>query len=340
MRSGGDRIGRVNWFAEPGRYNIILCRRLRRYRLQTRIPQFASRLESDFRLIHQQTLAVTNQTRKSTSTVYTMIEKQCQPIHLTITDFHQSIVERIRESLPPGATLLHVSITGSRGKRIAIDHSDYDTKVLLIHSKRDYLLQKQRPSWHFEMDLNGIELEGTVTDYLRMSKYIQESNIQAHETFVGIPILTTPIAIELKSICDQSYDSQKLKGQYTGLLTAICKRKIEIEKRITTSNKLAFEAVYIALKVMFIHSNPEISPPFDAKELIRNSVLDKGTIIWVEQLLADRIANKAGEYEITQKFLELVNGAIDLPKDKQTKSKDRQQTIEEKLESLFLELMG
>ena len=49
---------------------------------------------------------------------------------------------------------------------MASEDSDYDTKVIVLNSKRNYLLSKVKTAHNFKTDLDGIELEGTIIDIL------------------------------------------------------------------------------------------------------------------------------------------------------------------------------
>ena len=69
--------------------------------------------------------------------------------------------------------------------------SDYDTKVIIVNSKRTYMLQKVQAGAHFETDIDGIELEGTIIDILTAYKYAFETNMMIYETFAGIKIYET-----------------------------------------------------------------------------------------------------------------------------------------------------
>jgi predicted nucleotidyltransferase len=260
-----------------------------------------------------------------------------QPLPLSITNIQRSIVEEIKKKLPKTATVLHIAITGSRGKGVAAAHSDYDTKVLVLHSKRDYLLQKYRPSWKFETFIDGLELEGTVIDYLRMAKYIQESNMMGYELFAGVPIITTQTARQLQAIWCESYQCDKLKIQYIGMLYGYWKKKIGVvgQGAKITQNKLAFEAVYLALKILFMNSNEREPPPFDALDLIKQTNGTERDYPWIKELMGERIRNKSGDYSITKSFCDLLRKAI-ATQEAIPISKEKREQIEHQLEDLFI----
>lgn len=111
-----------------------------------------------------------------------------------LDDYSLKIVDKIREKLPEDVTLLYVAILGSRAKQMGSPGSDYDTKVIVMNPKRKYLLQKVTAARHFETEIDGIELEGTVVDILTAYKYALETNPMIYETFAGIPIYTTKAA--------------------------------------------------------------------------------------------------------------------------------------------------
>ena len=104
----------------------------------------------------------------------------------------------------------------------------------------------------------------------------------------------------------QAYVPGILAGQYTGLLHSYLqkprnKKKVSInnEEKGAISNKVAFEAVYLELKLRFIESNnhgassaERLPPPFKAEELIERSNITKEEEQWIGALLTARREHK------------------------------------------------
>lgn len=185
-----------------------------------------------------------------------------EPLRLDTTDLQRRIVQGIKEKVMEwnnDITILHISITGSRGKGMASDNSDFDTKVLILHSRKDYLLQTTKDIWtmpEFSLEENDddnnqtkrhtdyndedgqqepkIEVEGLVMDYRKLSEYIQTSNMTAYEFFAGTPIYTTRASMKLRELWCRSYDNGKLFRQYWGMLHTYRKRNNVNAKMIKT----------------------------------------------------------------------------------------------------------
>jgi len=293
-------------------------------------------------------------------------------------DIHSRIVQELRQQLNSTGhhgrhtTILQIAVCGSSGKGIASDQSDFDVKVLLLHPQKDYLLQKVKESWHssftfeYKEELEQrqderdddnvttstttmIEVDVMFIDYLRMVKYIAKSDMTAYEMFAGDIIHTSPEAKALEEVWKQAYLPGVLAGQYSGLLNSYLKKprtkkKLQQDLPAARSNKIAFEAVYLELKIRFIekHGASEI-PPFKAFELIQRSDITKEEREWTEDLLKVRREQKNRHFDSkhNEKFDSFVrpgtDGKIKIVWD-DADPMDRER-IRQQLESLFLDVV-
>ena len=75
---------------------------------------------------------------------------------------------------------------------MATQSSDYDTNAIVLHPKRNYLLQNFTKAIHLKAKLDdGTEVDCHVIDVLRANQYILETNHKIYETFSGLQIYTT-----------------------------------------------------------------------------------------------------------------------------------------------------
>lgn len=71
------------------------------------------------------------------------------------------IIDLIKSKLPDDSTLVYLSITGSRAKGITSLDSDYDTRSIILHPMKKYLLQKAKENTEIETSLkDGTKVEG------------------------------------------------------------------------------------------------------------------------------------------------------------------------------------
>jgi len=274
---------------------------------------------------------------------------------------HERLVREVHQHLnttKSGSrhTILQITVNGSSGKGIASDQSDFDLKVLLIHSQNDYLLQKVKESWHstftfeYENDdedavrtTNTIEVDVMFIDYLRMAKYIAKSDMTAYEIFSGDIIYDSPQAKALNELWKQAYLPRILAGQYSGLLFSYLK-KPPIENH-TRSNKIAFEAVYLEIKLRFIEAHGASRvPPFKASELLEranNNFITEEEKRWAEELLKARREQKNGDMDSkhNEKFESFVRHGPPRKINWDADLKDRNKKMQERLEGLFLDVI-
>jgi len=184
------------------------------------------------------------------------------------------IVDTIKKTLAQRginpSNILYIALNGSRAKGLGSRNSDYDTKVLCLSTKQNYMLQKIKPSFHFSTSVEregiNVELEGVAIDYLTMSKYILTQNMMAYDMFSALPLHTTPLAEDLHQIYLMTYVPAALWKSLKGMLSAFLRKQIG-ESANRTTNKKAAEVVYLALKLNYICSAERVPPPFNAEEL-------------------------------------------------------------------------
>jgi len=228
-------------------------------------------------------------------------------------------------------------------------------KVLLHHPQKDYLLQNVKGSWHssftfeYKDETNcvrtTVEVDAMFIDYLRLVKYIAKSDMTAYEMFAADIIYAIPEAKALKVLWEQAYRPGILSGQYSGLLQSYLKKprikKKDQESPGAKSNKIAFEAVYLELKLRFIekHGTSEI-PPFKAFELIQRSEIMPEEQEWVEDLLIVRREKKNEDFDSkhAEKFEAFVRkGAAGKGRIMWDSDPMGSENIRRQLETLFLE---
>ncbi|KAL3932585.1 MAG: hypothetical protein SGBAC_010783 [Bacillariaceae sp.] len=253
-------------------------------------------------------------------------------------------------------TTLQIAVCGSSGKGVASDQSDFDVKVLLLHPQKEYLLQNVKGSWHstftfeYKVEANGvvtttmIEVDAMFIDYLRLVKYIVKSDMTAYEMFAADIIHTTPEAKALEGLWKKAYRPEILFGQYSGLLQSYLKKprnkKKDQESSGGRSNKVAFEAVYLELKLRFLekHGTSEI-PPFKAFELVQRSEITPEEQEWAEDLLIVRRERKNEDFDSkhVEKFDAFVrSGAAGKVRIMWDADPMDRETIRRQLEILFL----
>ena len=246
-------------------------------------------------------------------------------------------------------TILQITVCGSSGKGIASDQSDFDVKVLVIHPQKDYLLQKVKESWHstfkFEYgDKITVEVDAMFIDYLRMTKYIARSDMTAYEMFAGEVIYDSDEAKALGELWKQAYLPGILSGQYSGLLFSYLKKpRNQAKENGTRSNKIAFEAVYLELKLRFIetHGSSQM-PPFKASELIQRSDIAETERKWAKEMLTARREQKhAGmDNKHNEKFESFVRQGFPVKINWDAEAKHCSERIREHLEALFLDTIA
>jgi len=228
------------------------------------------------------------------------------------------IVKLVRSVLPAGARLLHVSVAGSRGKGLAAPDSDFDVNAIAIYPARAYMLGKKKGTVKFEglkVPLTGgaADLEGTVTDLWSMYGYALETNLHAYEAFFSHVIYTTAEADDVEKIFRSAYQSDKIRSALSGMLRGHRKKKLAVANlpircHGTTTLKLACEALYVALKLLYIASSKGESPPppYSAWDLLDRlvecRVLSDGDSGWIRAAMKQRTEEKTAQYVMTEDF--------------------------------------
>jgi len=256
----------------------------------------------------------------------------------------QRIVGAIQSLLSDAATLLYAAIVGSRAKEMASSTSDYDIKAIVLHSKEKYLLQQVKSSGSFATEVDGIEIEGTFTDYLTMQKYILDTNMAAYETFAGICIYTTPAAEGLKSMWLQSYESEVLRASYRGMLTGYKHKKLKKDPDTPgkTTCKLAAEAMYLVLKLLYFETDTEQPPPFSVFELMDQATQLTGEQRdWLTHLIRRRIADKDAAYYMPADLVKLMDEVLSKDTTRKRGEKEpRKELVRQEAEEAFLRMVA
>jgi hypothetical protein len=257
------------------------------------------------------------------------------------------IVETIKSMLSPkGITVLHIAIAGSYANDMNSKDgcSDFDTKVIALHSRRDYLLQKvNKKVFQFQTTITAMnvdtELDGTVIDFTSMMQYVVGNNQMAcYDMFEGISIYTTRAAQSLRGIwvC-KAYEAASLQQSRCGMLLGNKKKLIgttsttttaaTATRDIVTTRKLAGEAVNLSLSILYLQRIKQPPPPCSVFDLLECCMLvsdqhddehdDDGDIIidptrktWIQDLVALRIQDKTADYVITQDMQNLLDEAL------------------------------
>lgn len=283
------------------------------------------------------------------------------------------IVETIKKLLSPkGITVLHIAIVGSYAKGMNSKNgcSDFDTKVIALHSRRDYLLQKVNKAFQFQTRITAdTELEGTVIDLTTMMRYVVGNNQMAcYDMFEGNSIYTTRAAQTLRGIwMYKAYDCIKLQQSRCGMLLGY-KRKLigtttktaATTRGIVTTRKLAGEAVYLSLSILYLQRKQQSPPPCSVFDLLEccmvsdpdddyDTIIDPARKAWIQDLVALRIQDKTADYVITQDMQNLMELALQvkdvtrtekLIQEKTRSNEEQVMDLVEEVEDLFLRVIA
>jgi predicted nucleotidyltransferase len=234
-----------------------------------------------------------------------------QPLPLNIDPFHATIVRRI-------VSLLHeknlmavlIVISGSRAKGVASKDSDYDMNVVAMSSRAAYLLQEVNLSSNFSIEVEGVEVEGTITDICKLRAYVLGQNMKAHDVFASIPIYATQIAQDMRTIWHETCDPKSLARSLKGMLMVYKMKKLDGGTRRSTTRKVALECVYLSLKILLLQ-HQRGPPSYDLPRIV-DATTDCSTTRrdWISDLLQRRIAAKEEGYATTAEFYELIEEAL------------------------------
>ena len=265
-----------------------------------------------------------------------------QPLSLHGNPLEKEISEEICRLLSSRKiTPLLIVIVWSRCKQLASADSDFDMHVLGLHSHRSYMLQKANPSFKFSFETQGAAVEGTVSDFCRLTKCISEGNMAAYELFSGMPIYSTRLAESLRSMFLRTYNAKILAKQLQGMLMQYKKKQLLTNGGERTSRKLACEAMYLAMKLMYMASYPGDPPPCSALVLAEH-IFDRESdnLQFARDLIRLRIEDKNAEYIMNDQFLRILK-ELEIPKIDYNQCGawlPEKQKVREEMDNLFLGL--
>ena len=155
-------------------------------------------------------------------------------------------------------------------------------------------------------------------------------------------ILLRPKA--LGELWKQAYLPRILSGQYSGLLFSYLKKpRNQAKEKGPRSNKIAFEAIYLELKLRFIeaHGSSQI-PPFKASDLIQRSDISETERKWAEEMLTDRREQKNAGMgsKHNEKFESFVRQGFPVKINWDAEAKHCSERIRKHLEALFLDTIA
>jgi predicted nucleotidyltransferase len=234
-----------------------------------------------------------------------------QPLPFNINPFQATIVRRVVRLLnEKNLVTIHIAISGSRAKGIASQDSDYDMNVVAMSSRAAYLLQEVNLSRNFSIEVEGVEVEGTITDICKLRTYIVGQNMKAHDVFDSMPIYSTKIGQDMRTIWQETFNPRCLARSLKGMLTVYKMKKLDGGTRRHTTRKVALECVYLSLKIALLQ-HEQRPPPYDLS-LILDATTYKPTTRrdWVTNLVQQRIAAKEEGYATTTEFYELMEEAL------------------------------
>lgn len=244
-------------------------------------------------------------------------------------------------------TLIHLSVVGSRSKGLASHNSDYDLKAVILHARKDYLLQNVTPSKAFAVDVidpdtgTTIDVEGTLVDYLTMQKYILRNNPTAYDAMFGIRIHTTKESEYLTDLFSRAYNPGALVLSSQGLMRSE-RRKAEKKQQLEGRIKHATNLIYLA---SLVHAfRKAIEPPLtDAFYLLEqlDGIVEPELREQMKCLYEKRKVDKSSfDFDMTP-FVEFVQDANDLKvKNERRLSPEDEQALKEEADGIFLSLLS
>lgn len=205
------------------------------------------------------------------------MEEQKEVITLTNEEIAQGIQKEITRT-NPGMVVLFTSLTGSRAKGLDAPDSDYDTKSIVLDTKRNYYLQKAKSKTiDIETKVKGIQVEGACVDLHHFYEYIRGQNLWCAEALRAKNVfsITEDFLKEIYALYEENFDPFVLAKQYSGWL----KR----ERRINTKNytvfkveaKYVLESIHCANILTFLCKFPGKIPPRDFQDVLLAIELDE-----------------------------------------------------------------
>lgn len=161
-----------------------------------------------------------------------------------IEEIKSEFISKIKEIMPSELTILAIVITGSRGKCLYSEDSDYDVKVIFKDNFDNYLLQiaKNNIKLKTSITINGIliQLEGQAVDLITIFEYAYKTNAFVSEVIRGFLIYEhTSIKImkPLRHTYLYCFNIELAVHQIFGLISAeLAKMKIDKKKELTEKN--------------------------------------------------------------------------------------------------------
>ena len=149
-----------------------------------------------------------------------------------ISTEHIALRDQIISTLPAETVIpIFIAICGSQAKGLASPTSDFDMKMIVLHSKTYYLLQKSTASTRLKTEYNSIEVEGTIMDALpATTNYLPKSNPMIYECMAGIPIYKTVYSEKLNQLWQKSYNWEIIRHATHGILTGYKHKKLFLDK--------------------------------------------------------------------------------------------------------------
>lgn len=250
------------------------------------------------------------------------------------------VVDAIRRCLiHHNVEIIYIACCGSHGKGLASNDSDYDTKVITLSTKENYLLQRVKPTIKFALQENGVDVEGVAIDFLTAAKYVTTQNTSAYDIFSGVVLLRSTPSDLLQQAFMGTYCPRRLQDSLIGILRMYMNKKIGYPDIRTTSRKLAAEIAYVSLKLITITTGPYPLPPsYNAFDLIESSHLTHSERREVALLFEQRRDDRTQPYEISETLFSLVDRALHL--DLLPKNAGAQEHVENRIYSKFVDMLA
>lgn len=259
------------------------------------------------------------------------------------------LIQVIKNALPAEATPWFISVIGSRAKGLSGDASDYDVRAIVSYPKRAYMLGQQHNTFKIKAELDGVEVEGTAVDLLVALRYCVETNPFAYDALNGVRLFETDVSDQLRALFKDSFDQAKIRSAISGQINGYMKKKAcgvgntkLVAENNKTTNKIACEAAYLAVKLRFINQNANQIPPFEISELIEASFAPEEIELrqMIEAIVKGRIENKNGDFNVTSDFSDFLADTLKAEHHQTTFKKSKKMAAELNIrkDELFLSL--
>ena len=222
----------------------------------------------------------------------------------------EAVLNLLKSKTPVGTKIIVMSVTGSRGKNLASEDSDYDIKVIVTYPLHYYMLQKVESAIKvksFENPKNK-DIEVTIISLHNFIQWCLFSNPAAHD------VLYTPIQlmkdsekiVALKKMYEKNFHPHNMKIFMGNQRKERKKGKKSKAKPINM--KRAMDFVYYKMARMYIDQH-QSAPPFEVETLMLHSNAES----WIKELLSMRKADKnkifdPSDFPEFENFVSLPNG--------------------------------